>query len=293
MARKHQIKAATQAAAGFLSVLLLTTAAWAQSEAPASPSAAPTPPPLPAPFSRDCQAVNAADLGQSPMPNVAKALRKGKTLRILAIGASAGRLGSHGSYTAQIEQILEQAIKGLDVIIINRGVSGELAADAARRIRIEVALNDPDLVIWQVGTNDALAYVPIDDLRATIVDTIVWLKDHNVDVVLAGLQFVKRMEQDEQYKAVRELVRSVAAKEKVLVVRRSEAIRLLNNAAISGGGLFPEEFAQTEAGYACLAEYVSRAITVGAFGKGLRERPPQPAPGQPAPGQPAPAPAPR
>jgi lysophospholipase L1-like esterase len=239
---------------------------------------------LPAPFSRDCQAVHAGDPSTSPVPNVAKALRERKTLRILAIGAasSSGRHGQHnGGYTAQIEQILEQAMKGLNVVIINRGVSGELAADAERRIKIEVALNDPDLVLWQVGTNDALSYIPIDDLRNTLTETIQWLKEHNVDVVLAGLQFVNRMTQDEHYREVRNLIRSVAAKENVMVVRRPEAMKLLSNAASSGGGLFPEEFAQTEAGYSCLAEYVSRAITLGAFGKGLKDQPPRP----PAPAQ--------
>jgi hypothetical protein len=160
-----------------------------------------------------------------------------------------------------------------------------LAADAARRIKTEVALNEPDLVLWQVGTNDALAYVPIDELRETIIETIRWLKEHKVDVVLVGLQFVHPQAQDDNYRAVRELIRSIAAQENVVVVRRGEAIRLLTQAAGSGGGLFPEEFAKTEAGYACLAEYVARAITLGAFGRGLRPLPQQP--GRPGPpGQP-------
>lgn len=242
---------------------------------------------MPAPFSRDCQVPNDAVIRESPLPNVAAALQKRKVIKILAIGASA-TIGRRGTYTGQIEQILEQAVTGLDVVIINRGVSGELAADAVRRIKTEVALNAPDLVLWQVGTNDALAYVPIDELRDTIVEMIRWLKDHKVDVVLVGLQFVHREAQDDNYRTVRELIRSIAEQEKVVVVRRSEAMRLLTQAADSGGGLFPEEFAKTEAGYACLAEYVSRAIALGAFGRGLRDQPPlrgQPQ-GQPAPSRP-------
>ena len=37
------------------------------------------------------------------------------------------------------------------------------------------------------------AYVPLDELETTIVDTLRWLKDHKVDVVLVGLQYVDRM----------------------------------------------------------------------------------------------------
>jgi lysophospholipase L1-like esterase len=275
MARKLQATAAAFAAAGLL--ILLSVPAPRGQTPPAPAPVAPAAPVMPAPFSRDCQVGAAADLSASPLPNVAAALQKRKVIKILAIGASAlsGLRGRGGSYTGEIERLLEQAVKGLDVVIVNRGVSGELAADAARRIQTAVALHEPDLVLWQVGTNDALAYVPIDELRDTIVETIRWLKAHNVDVVLAGLQFVTRLAQDDYYRTVRELIRSIAEQEKVVVVRRREAMRLLGQASQSGGGLFPEEFAQTELGYACLAEYVARVITLGAFGRGLRDQPPR------------------
>ena len=61
-----------------------------------------------------------------------------------------------------LERILEHTIKGLDVEIINRGFSGELAEAAGERLKIEVALNHPDIVLWQVGTNDAFAQVPVE-----------------------------------------------------------------------------------------------------------------------------------
>lgn len=254
----------------FASLVLLAATATAQD----NPSAAKQVAPVLPPFTRDCKAANGAAISEWPLPNVAAALEKRKTIRILAIGASsmAGGPGQAGGYTAQIEQILEKAISGLDVVFVNRGVSGELAADAARRIRNEVALNEPDLLLWQVGTNDALTYVPVDELRQTLVETIEWLKDHHVDVVLAGLQFVHRMAQDEEYKEVRNLIRSIGREEKVVVVRRNEAMRLINQVS-AHGAMFPEEFARTESGYACLAEYVARAITLGAFGQGLRDHP--------------------
>ena len=147
-----------------------------------------------------------------------------------------------------------------------------------------MALNEPDLVLWQVGTNDALAYVPLDELETTIVETMRWLKEHKVDVVLVGLQYVDRMAQDDHYRAVRELLRKVAAKENVMIVRRYEAQRLLAQAEASGGGLVPDEFQRSETGYVCLAQYMARAITLGIFGRALRMEPlappprPQPAP---------------
>ena len=277
MARKHEAKFTVQGASGLLLSAWLSGAMAFAQERPPSPA----PPAMPAPFSRDCQVPNDAVIAESPLPNVAAALQKRKTIKILALGASA-IAGRRGSYTQQIAAILENAVKGLDVVIVNRGVSGELAEDAARRIRTEVALTEPDLVLWQVGTNDALAYIPIDELRDTIVETVRWLRDHKVDVVLVGLQFVHRQAQDDHYRTVRQLIRSIGEQEKVVVVRRSEAMRLIRQAAESGG-LLPQEFAQTQAGYACLAEYISRAISLGAFGSGLRDQRPLPRPAAPAP----------
>ena len=234
---------------------------------------------MPTPVSKACQIGNAAIVTEHPLPNVAAALKDRKELRILAIGAAGGRRGAAGSYTAQIEKLLEQANKGLDVIIINRGVSGELAADAARRIKIEVALKEPNLVLWQVGTNDALAYVPLDQIEETVTDTIRWLKEHKVDVVLVGLQFVHRMAQDDHYRAVRSLMRKIAAQENVVIVRRYEAMELIAQASGDDPNSVPEAFERAESSYVCLAQYVARAITLGVFGKGLRERPQQsPAP---------------
>ena len=205
---------------------------------------------------------------ESPLPNVAAALQKRRTVRILAIGTSAGR--RQGGYTRQIERILKQVVKGADVVIINRGVSGELAANAALRIKNEVAITSPDLVIWQVGTNDALAFVPLDEFAETV----------HIDHPLAeGAQCRRRarrpaicrsrMSQDDNYYRVRELLREIAAKENVMIIRRYEAMQFIAAAQEAGGGFGPDEFERTEAGYNCLAQYLASAITVGAFGKGL------------------------
>jgi hypothetical protein len=68
-------------------------------------------------------------------------------------------------------------------------------------------------------------------------------------------------------------LRKIAAQENVMIVRRYEAQRLLQQAEKSGGGLVPDEFERNEAGYVCLAQYMARAITLGIFGQSLRMRP--------------------
>jgi len=226
---------------------------------------------------------------ESPLPHVAAALQSRKQIKILAIGATpvlSRRV--HGSGVT-IRQLLLKSVEGLDVVMINRGVSGELSAQAAQRLKNEVALTEPDLVLWQVGTNDALAYVPLDEFETTVVDTLSWLKEHKVDVVLVGLQYVDQMALDDNYRAVRDLLRKLAAKENVMIVRRYEAQQFLARAESGGGGLVPDEFQRTEAGYVCLAQYMARAITLGIFGHKLKSMIPAPSVAAPAAAGPKPA----
>ena len=226
------------------------------------------------PLTKACQPGSTAQPEQSPLPNVAAALAQHKPVRILAFGAAPGRITARsGGYTALIEQMLERALKGTDVVMINRGVSGELAANAATRMKNEVALEEPDLVLWQVGTNDALAYVPAGEFALIVKDQIGWLKRHNVDVVLVGLQFAREMQRDAQYIEVREALRQVAAKENVIVIRFFEAMQIIDRIEAQGGpALEADDIERTDAGYNCLAQYVARAITLGVFAKNMPKR---------------------
>jgi lysophospholipase L1-like esterase len=232
--------------------------------------AAPAEQPQDSALSKSCQPGAAALADETALPNVAAALAKRNTLKILAMGAAPGRVRSHrGDYTNAIETMLERALRGTDVLIVNRGVSGELATGAAIRMRNEVALEKPDLVLWQVGTNDALAYVPVDEFASVLTEQIAWLKSHHVDVVLVGLQFTRRMTRDEHYVAIREKLRTIAAQENVPVVRFYEAMQLINGASQD---TLPaaDEFERNEEGYNCLAQYVARAIAIGVFGKAIQ-----------------------
>src|ERR1700674_1377070 len=193
MARSSTSGRLTACKAGVLALGLtaaLCQGVWAQS--------APEPPPV----AKEC---GETTVGTTPLPNSALALEKRQRVKILAIGAfSAAVLGvGRDGNPPLLEQILERNIKGLDVEIINRGFSGELADAAGERLRIEVALNQPDLVLWQVGTNDAFAQVPVDVFERSVANTVRWLKEHNVDVILIGLHYMKQLAKDEYYQAIR------------------------------------------------------------------------------------------
>ena len=245
----------------------LCQSAWAQGTA-SKPESVPEPPAV----AKECGETR---IGISPLPNSALALQKRQQVKILAIGAfSAAVLGmGHDGNPPLLEQILERNIKGLDVEIINRGFSGELAEATGERLRIEVALNHPDLVLWQVGTNDAFAQVPVDSFERSVANSVRWLKEHDVDVILVGLHYMKQLAKNEHYQAIRTSLQRITAAESVLRITRYEAMEVLARTTRESGRPEPRDFGLTEAGYNCMAQYVARAIAVGLFAKPLKQVP--------------------
>ena len=116
----------------------------------------------------------------------------GNTLRLLAFGDSltAGfGLPKNLSFTAQLERALEK--EGLDVTVIDAGVSGDTSAGGLARLDWTLAgipHGGPDAVIVELGANDALRgidpRVTYDNLDAILSE----LGRRGLPVLLAGMR---------------------------------------------------------------------------------------------------------
>ena len=123
-----------------------------------------------------------------------------------------------------------------------------------------------DLVLWQLGTADALAQVPVADFYVAVTETVAWLKDHKIDVILVGLRYTRTMAQDLHYQAIRTAIKEIAKKENVLRISRYEAEEVLEGLRREQG-VPMSEAEVTDASYVCMAEYLARAIAAGLFAK--------------------------
>ncbi len=251
--------------------LACLTAGLARAQAAATPEA-PTPPPL----SALCQTPSSDIAAPAPLPNFAAVLASKKKARILAIGSSStygvGATSRSRSYPAQLRDILEKALTGADVEIVNRGISGEVAATTAERLRSEVVVSRPDLVLWQLGTNDALSRVPPAEFEHTVRSTVDWLKDDKIDVVLVGLQYTPKLARDENYAAIRDTLFKIASDENVLYIRRYDAMRFIEKAR-SAPVLSTDEFHLNDLGYRCMAEHVAQAVIANLYVRRFRPTP--------------------
>jgi lysophospholipase L1-like esterase len=210
----------------------------------------------------------------APLANVTSLLQKSQIVRILAIGSSStagtGASARVKSYPSQLGMILEKAIKGIDVEITNRGVGGEVAQMTADRIRSEVTLSKPDLVLWQLGTNDALARVSPEDFEATVRTTVRWLRANGIDVALVGLQYTPRFARDANYFAIRAALQRIAAEENILYVRRYDAMQFISQRRANLQLMSSDNFHLNDLGYQCMAEHVAQAVIASLYAKKVR-----------------------
>lgn len=222
---------------------------------------------VPSQMSRECSVRHFPVEGRAPLRAVRRAIRESRPIKVLAIGSSSivgvGASSPVAGYTVRLENDLEGFLKGFDVELIPSGISGEQAEGTAARIRAEVEDKRPDLIVWQVGTNDAMAHVGEDRFTNCLRTTLDWLAKQRTDVVLINPQYVDRLAKDDYYRRVVEIIADVAREHRVLVVDRFQAMAEL--AYKNGNNLYlaSDRFHLNDLGYRCMAEYSARAIVSG------------------------------
>jgi acyl-CoA thioesterase-1 len=229
--------------------------------APAGRTAAPATPATPA--TPNCVVPPDYARFDRPLPQTQRRLQAGKPIKIVAIGSSstagAGASKPYNAYPSRLAAELAREFVDHEFKVVNRGVNGDTAADMLSRFEQGVIAEKPDLVLWQVGTNDALMRVPVEEFATTVRDTVRWLKERDMDVVLVGLQYTLRANVDEYYAAMRKALRTIAAEENVPLVRRFEAMQFIEKAKQS------EDGPSLDQSYRCMAEHIAHAIVVSTF----------------------------
>lgn len=217
--------------------------------------------------SAECKVKSPAFEGRAPLRAVRRAILQNRAVRVIALGSSStsgtAAASPRASYAVRLENDLEGVIEGLKVEMYTRGQSGEVAEGAAERLKADVADLNPDLVVWQVGTNDAVARIDAAEFGAQLRETLTWLASHKIDVVLIDPQYVERLSKDARYTAIVNEVATVASEMRVLLVNRYDAMADLARQNPGSQYLANDRFQLNDLGYRCMAEYATRAIVAG------------------------------
>jgi acyl-CoA thioesterase-1 len=136
--------------------------------------------------------------------------------RIVAFGDSlTAGLGVQAdeSYPAQLQRRLDSL--GYHYRVINAGVSGETTAGGRRRVPW-ILSNKAELVILELGANDGLRGLPIDQTESNLRQIIRQFQEAGTTVVLAGMRLPPNYGQD--YTGRFEAMYRMLAKEYQLVL---------------------------------------------------------------------------
>jgi lysophospholipase L1-like esterase len=183
---------------------------------------------------------------------------------ILAIGSSStegiGATDVDHTYPARLAVHLASRIPGAAVRVVNRGIGGEVVATTAARLRTEVAAVRPDLVIWQVGTNDAVRGVGLDTMAALVEDGLAWLEAQGIDAVLMDPQFYPRIADNAGYGQAVTVIADLAARHGVPLVRRFDAMRYWAGRPQPVSMLSGDAFHMNDQGYECIAGMIAGSL---------------------------------
>jgi acyl-CoA thioesterase I len=193
-------------------------------------------------------------------------LAAGLPITIVAIGSSstagAGASTPDHSYPSRLAVELQQLFPGHPITVLNRGVNGEEASDMLARLDQTVLVENPDLVLWQVGTNAVLRDYDLQPAGAAIHEGLLRLKASGADVVLIDPQFAPRVIAKAEIEGVVSLIATLAKQDNVDLFRRFAVMQNWREASGIPFETFvsPDNLHMNDWGYGCVAKILASAI---------------------------------
>jgi len=200
-------------------------------------------------------------------PDFAATWRGGsKPLRILAIGSSStegiGASAQDRTYPARLGALLRQGLTGRPIDIVNAGIGGEIAPQTLARLKTALVAERYDLVIWQVGTNDAVTGGNLQAFRAMVADGIAAARQAKTRLVILDPQFYPGIKEAARYRSYVDAIAETARANGVPVLSRFAAMSnwYQRDPEAFMAALAGDRFHMSDAGYACLAQDIAQSL---------------------------------
>ena len=210
-----------------------------------------------------------ASLG-AQLPRTASRLKSGEPLKIVAIGSSSTVglwvLRSAATYPEVMRRELSRLRSNATIEVINSGRVGDTIPNNIARFERDVFAHTPDLVIWQLGTNDvAWGGRPDQGLKRSVVEGVRALKAGSADVVLMDLQYAPQVLASASYSTMEGIIADVAKQERVGLFSRFALMRNSVSAGVAQSALVTwDGLHNTADGYDCIGRALARAISTSA-----------------------------
>ena len=214
------------------------------------------------------------------LTHFAQGLTRGQA-KIVAIGSSttAGE-GNIKAYPERLLSFLQAEYPNVKITMVNKGISGQEAPVELQRFDTDVIAENPDLVIWQVGTNAILRNLDPDATAQMVQDGVARIQAMGADVVLVDPQYSPQVTEHQEgaSKMVRLLGR-IAQLRHIGVFPRFEVMRQWheNQALPIDSFVIADGLHMNDWGYACFAQLLGDDIirSVGQIKLGINVPSPQ------------------
>ena len=150
-----------------------------------------------------------------------------RPVRIFVVGPAIGGSPLTEKRRNRLLLELERRLPGISFEIVDDGQPAGFAWDDFSRIRSEVGRTEPDLVLWQVGTSDALAAVDADRFGDVLLQAADWLKGKGIDFILIDPPFLPQVQHEQLYWRIVGKISEVSEKANLNLFRRYAAMQYL------------------------------------------------------------------
>lgn len=187
-------------------------------------------------------------------------------LTIVAIGSSStvgyGASAPAFNYPSQFAAELRRRLPAEPIDVQNKGVSGETSIEMAARFDRDVLAAQPDLVIWQVGTNAVLRELDIANYRRIVHDGLERLKSAGIDVIVMDMQFAPKVLAHPLYREMERSLALVAKEQGVPVFRRFALMQswLESGQLDFATMLSPDGLHMNDLTYGCIGRILADAV---------------------------------
>src|SRR3954469_11218902 len=214
-----------------------------------------------------CAAPSGIDALEHPPTRIRERITKGLPLKIVAIGSSStygtGASSPAASYPSRLEAELKAKLPGVPVTVINKGIGGEEANQMAARFDADVVDENPDLVLWQVGSNSVLRDHPTPG--EVIRQGVERLKESGADVILVNPQYAPKILAKADIGHAVDVITATARDEEVGMFDRFAVMRYWRETERIAFEQFlsPDLLHMNDWSYACTAKLLAAAILDG------------------------------
>jgi acyl-CoA thioesterase-1 len=223
-------------------------------QTPTNPSAAET-----------CLAANRQLSVGVRLPRTAARLKAGEPLRVVAVGSSSTTglwvLSANATYPEVMRRELTGLRRDVRIEIVNSGRVGDTINGSIARFERDVLAHHPDLVVWQLGTNDVAWGGSANGLEEQVKRGIRTLTASGADVILMDLQYAPLVLASSQHVRMQAAIAEAARQERVGLFSRFALMRRAIDAGLPAHTLVSwDGLHNSAAGYDCIGRALARAV---------------------------------